>query len=59
VALDPAACTSVTNTRPWATTGLDQPRPIGVRQEIFKPSGGNDSTMPVSRQTPSRFGPRH
>src|SRR4029434_1383586 len=48
-----------TNTRPCATTGLDQPRPTGARHVAFNPSAGKDSMMPVSLQTPSRSGPRH
>src|SRR5947208_16730736 len=31
------------NTRPWATTGLENPQPTGTRQRTFKPSAGNDS----------------
>src|ERR1700733_1289421 len=32
---------------------------MGVRQRTFGPSGGNLASKPVSRQTPSRFGPSH
>src|SRR6266542_2595243 len=50
---------SVRKTRPRTTTGLDQPGPTGARQRTFNPSAGNVLRMPVSFQTPSRFGPRN
>ena len=44
---------------PLATVGLEYPAPHGCRQSTFGPPAGNLSTMPVSRQTPSRFAPSH
>src|SRR6188508_1919423 len=33
--------------------------PTGFRHTTFGPPAGSRSTIPVSRQTPSRFGPSH
>ena len=44
-------------TRPLATAGPEYPSAIGVDQTRGKSPLGSFSTMPVSRQTRSRFGP--
>jgi hypothetical protein len=46
-------------TRPCATTGPEKPLPTFARQRTSSPEAGMASMMPVSRHTPSRFGPRH
>src|SRR5262245_31845768 len=40
-------------------TGLENPPAAGARQRTLRPSRGNVSSSPVSRQTPSRSDPRY